>query len=199
MNLATVPRRRRGAELESAILDAAWTQLLAGGYYGFTIDAVAERASTSRSVVYRRWADRGALLDATLTYGLNQGAAEPPDTGSLREDMIEMMRRANESRAAIAPLLSVFMGAYFAESGRTFADVRRLAFGERAGRSGDLILERAVARGEADPARLTPRVRAVAFDLFRHDLLVTAAPLSEDQITAIVDEVFLPLVRPPGA
>ena len=55
---------------------------------------------------------------------------------------------------------------------------------------------RAVARGEADPDRLTPRVRAVAFDLFRHDLLVTAAPLNEDQIAAIVDEVFLPLVRP---
>jgi AcrR family transcriptional regulator len=196
MDLETAPRRRRGAELESAILDAAWSQLLEGGYHGFTIDAVAERAGTSRSVLYRRWVDREALLDATLAFGLNQGSVEPPDTGALRDDVIEMMRRANESRSAIAPLLSVFMGAYYADSGRTFADVRRQAFGERAGRSIDIILERAVARGEADAARLTPRVRAVAIDLFRHDLLMTAAAVPEEQIEAIVDEVFLPLVRP---
>ena len=196
MDLETAPRRRRGAQLESAILDAAWSQLLEGGYHGFTIDAVAERAGTSRSVLYRRWVDREALLDATLAFGLNQGSVEPPDTGALRDDVIEMMRRANESRSAIAPLLSVFMGAYYADSGRTFADVRRQAFGERAGRSIDIILERAVARGEADAARLTPRVRAVALDLFRHDLLMTAAPVPQEQIEAIVDEIFLPLVRP---
>ncbi|MNL79737.1 hypothetical protein D3C87_2064090 [compost metagenome] len=59
-----------------------------------------------------------------------------------------------------------------------------------------MILARAVERGEADPARLTPRVRTVATDLYRHDLLMTAAPLSDEAIVAIVDEVFLPLVRP---
>jgi hypothetical protein len=110
--------------------------------------------------------------------------------------MLETLRRSNASRGAIAPLMSVFMGAYFAESGRTFEDLRRQAFGERAGRTMDVILERAVARGEADPARLTPRVRNVATDLYRHDLLMTAAPLREEQLVAIVDEVFLPLVAP---
>jgi AcrR family transcriptional regulator len=196
MDLAQTTTRRRGKELEEAILAAGWDQLRAGGYHGFTIDAVAERAETSRSVIYRRFDDRDALLEATLTYGLNQGRAEPPDTGTLRGDILESLRRANRSRADIAPLLSVFMGAYFAESGRTFADVRQQAFGERAGRSLDLILERAVSRGEADPARLTSRVRTVATDLYRHDLLMTAAPVSDEQLIAIVDEVFLPLVTP---
>ncbi|MEU1970362.1 TetR/AcrR family transcriptional regulator [Microbacterium sp. NPDC019599] len=196
MDLVETPKRRRGRELEEAILAAGWAQLIDGGYYGFTIDAVAERAETSRSVIYRRFDDRDALLEATLTYGLNQGRTEPPDTGSLREDVLESLRRSNRSRAAIAPIMSVFMGAYFSESGRTFADVRQRAFGERAGRSLDIILERAVARGEADPARLTPRVRTVATDLYRHDLLMTAAPLSDEQLVAIVDEIFLPLVRP---
>ena len=60
----------------------------------------------------------------------------------------------------------------------------------------DLLLQRAVERGEADPTRLTARVRAVPFDLFRHDLLMTLSPLADDDIVAIVDEVFLPLVRP---
>ncbi|WEG10507.1 TetR/AcrR family transcriptional regulator [Microbacterium horticulturae] len=187
-------RRRRGEELEQALLQAAWEQLLEGGYQGFTIDAVADRAQTSRSVIYRRWSDRDALLEATLSYGLNLGRVETPETGSLRGDMLAMMRTSNAARSAIAPLMSVFMGAYFADSGRTFADVRQRAFGERTGTSVDTILERAIARGEVDPARLTPRVRTVAADLFRHDLLMTAAPLPDDAIVAIVDEVFLPLV-----
>lgn len=88
------------------------------------------------------------------------------------------------------------MGAYYADSGRTFADVRERALGQRAAGSLDVILERAIARGEADPAKLTPRVRSVAVDLYRHDLLMTAAPLPDEAIEAIVDEVFLPLVRP---
>jgi AcrR family transcriptional regulator len=195
-DVAPVARRRRGPELEEAILAAGWDQVVAGGYPGFTIDAVAERAGTSRSVIYRRWADREALLEASLAHGLNQGRGDAPDTGSLRGDMLALMRRSNESRSTIAPIMSVFMGAYYADSGRTFADVRQQAFGERAGRTMDAILERAVARGEADAARLTPRVRSVAVDLFRHDLLMTAKPLSDADLVAIVDEVFLPLVAP---
>lgn len=197
MDLQPAPvRRRRGRELEEAILAAGWAQLLESGYHGFTIDAVAERAGTSRSVVYRRWEDRGALLGAVLGFGLNQGRREPPNTGSLREDMLDLLRWSNQARSAIAPLMSAFMGAYYEESGRTFADVRREAFGARAGVTMDTVLARAVERGEADPARLTPRVRSVAVDLFRHDLLMTAAPLPDEELVAIVDEVFLPLVQP---
>jgi len=196
MDLEQPAKRRRGQELEDAILAAGWAQLIDGGYNAFTIDAVAEKAGTSRSVIYRRWPDRDSLLDATLTYGLNRDRMDPPDTGSLRGDMIESLRNSNLARAALAPLMSVFMGAYYADSGRTFADVRERALGARAGGSLDVILARAVERGEADPAKLTRRVRTVAVDLYRHDLLMNAAPLSDEAIVEIVDEVFLPLVRP---
>ncbi len=197
MDLDKPTRRRRGQELEDAILVAGWDQLLEGGYNAFTIDAVAERAGTSRSVIYRRWPDRDDLLEAAITHGLNQGREmTPPDTGSLREDMIEALRRSNRLRGSIAPLMSVFMGAYFADSGRTFADVRERALGPRGGGPLDVILERAIARGEADASKLTPRVRSVAVDLFRHEMLITAAPLTDEVLIEIVDDVFLPLVRP---
>jgi hypothetical protein len=47
--------RRRGDALEHALLDAAWDELQAVGYAGLTIEAVADRAGTSRAVLYRRW------------------------------------------------------------------------------------------------------------------------------------------------
>jgi AcrR family transcriptional regulator len=192
-------RRRRGRLLEEAILDAAWAQLEADGYAGFTIEAVADRAGTSRPVIYRRWGDKDELVGAAIAHGLRWQPVEVPDTGSLRADVVELLRRASDARASLLPLFSVLIGSYFASSGVTFADLRSRLIGGRTRFAIDEILDRGIARGEVDPARLTPRVRAVAFDLFRHDLMMTLKPVTDEQIAAIVDEVFLPLVRPvPG-
>lgn len=196
MDLEEGTRRRRGHELENAILSAAWDQLLQGGYGSFTIDAVAERAGTSRSVVYRRWPDRIALVEAAVTFGLQKDRPTAPDTGSLREDMLEMLRRAVMARREIAPLVSVFIGAYFSDSGHSFADLRRRAFGEGVSAAMREIFDRAVARGELDPARLTPRVQTVATDLLRHDVIMTLRSPRDEDLVAIVDEIFLPLVSP---
>lgn len=196
MDLERTARRRRGEELETAILDAGWVQLLETGYGGFTIDAVAERAGTSRSVLYRRWGSRTELLTASLTAGLRATRARTPDTGALREDMLELLRRFSDSRARLVPLLSVLLGEYFSETGSSIQDIRREMFGADSRSAMDDVLDRAVARGEADPARLTSRVRTVAVDLLRHDVLVNFRAETEAEIIAIVDEVFLPLVRP---
>jgi AcrR family transcriptional regulator len=194
VDLQTSGRRRRGEDLERAILTAAWDQLVERGYGNFTIDAVADAAGTSRSVLYRRWPDRDALIAATLSFGLNRDRPAVPDTGTLRGDILELLRIANTSRSQLVPLVSVLMGSYFSETGVTFEDLRRELIGEGGVTRLDDILDRAVARGEVDSSRLTPRVRTVAFDLFRHDLLMTLKPLREEDIEAIVDEVFLPLV-----
>jgi AcrR family transcriptional regulator len=177
-------------------LAAAWAQLEAGGYAAFTIEAVAERAGTSRPVIYRRWADRDDLVGAAIEHELGRDRIATPDTGSLRGDVIEVMRRANEARSRLIPMLSVLVGSYFTAGGPTFADLRARAFGKQPRGAFDEILDRAIARGEADPSRITARVRTVAFDLFRHDLLMTMRPLTDQEILDIVDQIFLPLVRP---
>ncbi len=199
MDLGEKGTRRRGKELEEAILDAGWAQLLEAGYGGFTIDAVAERAGTSRSVLYRRWADRTALMTTTLGHGLRSTRASTPDTGSLREDVLDLLRRFSIARADLIPLMSILLNSYFAETGSRIQDLRAEMFGAQARTAVDDIIDRAIARGEVDPSRLTPRVRTVAVDLLRHDLLVSFRAVPEDQLVAIVDEVFLPLVSPrPG-
>ena len=49
---AETPRqRRRGEDLENALLDAAWQEFKSVGFYDLTIDAVAQRAGTSRAVL----------------------------------------------------------------------------------------------------------------------------------------------------
>jgi AcrR family transcriptional regulator len=199
VNLDGAVRRRRGEELEEALLQAAWDQLLDGGYGAFTIEAVAERAKTSRPVIYRRWPDRAALALAALAFGANRDVVEVPDTGAVRTDLAELLRRANVARAPLIPLLNLQLAAYYSETGTTFADLRREVFRERQTSSVDTIIERGIARGEIDPARVTPRIRSLPFDLFRHEVLMTLQPVPDPVIEEIVDDIFLPLVRPTPA
>jgi AcrR family transcriptional regulator len=193
---APPPQRRRGAALESALLEAAWDELVDKGYDDFTIDSVATRARTARAVIYRRWATKPDLVRAAIRHQGQREAVRVPDTGSLREDLIEALRETNRRRA---PMLGILVGArigtFYADTGASFTDLREEFL---AGRTTvvDQVFDRAVARGEADPARLTPRVRSVAFDLFRQELLLTRRPVPDEVVASIVDEIVLPLVRP---
>jgi AcrR family transcriptional regulator len=190
--------RRRGAELEEALLEAAWRELVEVGYGRFTIEGVATRAGTSRPVIYRRWPDRAGLAIAAVRHYANTHLVPTPDTGTLRGDLIAMLTLASQSRAEVAALFSVHMGEYFAETGRTPNELREDFLAARQQPFGiDEILRRGVERGEIDPARLTPRIAGLPGDLMRHDLLMNHQPPSDKAIVEIVDEVFLPLVRPP--
>src|SRR3954470_13255949 len=88
--------RRRGEELERAILHAAADELRESGYAGMTMDRVASRAGTNKNAIYRRWPRRAALGIAAYRH-LSDAAMPNPDTGTLRGDALEMLRRANQT------------------------------------------------------------------------------------------------------
>lgn len=185
--------RRRGAELEDALLAAALDELIAVGYGGFTIERVAERAGTSRHVIYRRWANRAELVLAALRRDSDNDPLPIPDTGTLRGDLLAAMRAASKRRLGAVALYSVQLGAYFRETGTTLADLRARLLGDRPPTM-QAILERAAARGEIDPARLTPRVVSLASDLLRHEALMSLGKVPDSAIVEIVDDVVLPLL-----
>ncbi len=195
MDLETEPaRRRRGEELETALLEAAWDELAEVGYGALTIDAVAQRAGTSRTVVYRRWATKRELVEAAIRFVGRRNKATFPDTGSLREDMLAVLRHTNANRVGLMALMIAFMGGYFQETGTAPADLRRLVVDEGPTLL-DTIVEKAIERGEVRAEAMTPRVRTLAFDLFRHEALMTLGRVPDQTLVAIVDDVFLPLAR----
>lgn len=188
--------RRRGTALEDAILDAGWAQLMQGGYTGFTFEAVADRAKTGKAALYRRWPDKESLLLAVVTH---QSFADPPripDTGSLREDVLENLRSANRRFGhSIPALFSTILAAYFDETKTSPAQLRLELLGDRA-IAMDEIERHAIERGEL-PGPLPPRVHALPFDLFRHEMLMTLGTVSDETIVDIVDTVFMPLATDP--
>lgn len=192
---ASVPQRRRGAALQTALLDAAWEELVARGYDNFTFESVAQRAQTSRAVLYRRWTSKAELVRAAIGHVGQQETVTIPDTGSLRDDMVELLHRANRSRSRIGITLTLQLSGYYAETGTSLAELRSTVISGH-GTAVETIISRAVERGEIDAANLTSRVAGVPFDLYRHELLMTLKPVPGEVIAEIVDEIFIPLVRP---
>jgi AcrR family transcriptional regulator len=191
--------RRRGAELEAALLEAAWAELAEVGYPALTMEAVAARAGTGRAVLYRRWPSRTELALAALRHRQSQsGEFTVPDTGSVREDLLALLRHMSSRLGEIIAALSFVFTDCYRETGQSPAIVRERFIG---GAPSALppILERAVQRGEIDPAKLTPRITRLPADLVRHDLIMSLEPVPEATLVQIVDEIFLPLVRPSGS
>jgi hypothetical protein len=93
----------------------------------------------------------------------------------------------------MAALVSSMLGSYFSQTGPTPAELRAEFLGQR-GSAVEQIVNRAVERGEIDPARLTPRIIDLPFDLFRHEMMMTLKPVPDHVLRQIVDDIFIPLV-----
>lgn len=186
--------RRRGADLEQAILEAAWLELAERGYSGLTMEAVAERAGTSRPVLARRWDRKASLAVAAIRQQMAKHPMQVPDRGNLRTELLEYLRRAADRATGMAAALTLISNEYFSEIPSTPKDLRAAFIqGEEQVLSG--ILERAVVRGEVDPKKLTPPVASLLSDLFRHYVIMNFSAPPPALRKAWVDTVLLPLVR----
>jgi AcrR family transcriptional regulator len=196
MGDVTVTRatRRRGVELEHALLDAAWDELIASGYDNLTLDSVAARAGTSRPVISRRWNDRRELVIAAVGHWAEHNRIPMPDTGTLRGDLLAYLQEKSIRRAQLIAVFSVRLAAFVDEN----QDAAK-QLGEAVAQSQGLdeIWQRAADRGEVDLDKLTPRLRALPFDLVSAELARTHQALPRDEIEDILDTVVLPLVTSP--
>ncbi|MEU3183558.1 TetR/AcrR family transcriptional regulator [Streptomyces sp. NPDC006923] len=193
MEEALVKHRRRGAALEAAVLDAAWAEIREHGYAALTVDAVAQRAGTSKPVLYRRWPGKAELARAAVEHALRQDPIPTPDTGSLRGDVIELLHLANQRRVGLAAHLMAHLGDFFRETGTSIASLRETAAAGQEDIMGKIV-ERAVERGEINPDKLSDRIARLPVDLFRLELLMTSHPVAEETIIEIVDTIYLPLI-----
>jgi AcrR family transcriptional regulator len=191
-----IRRRRRGEELEVALLDAAWKELLDVGYAGLTMESVAARAQTGVAVLYRRWANKDELVLAAFEHYRRARPVEIPDTGTLRGDLLAQLTAFSKARATFTAVAAAaaFSG-LLADSGLTPAQARDKFLGDQPLGSDQIIYRRAHDRGEIDLGRLAPAVLAMPFDLLRHDLLMNLKPLQPRRIKSIIDDLFLPLVQ----
>ncbi len=186
-------QRRRGQALLQAIYDAVLADLADLGFGRLTMEGVAERAGCGKMPLYRRWNSTSDLVLDALTHAL-PAADEPPDTGSLREDLLTVLTDMTEkvTTTPVGAALGTLIG-----EGRRHPEIVT-AIHDRILEPGSQIpdiLHRAAARGEISPEALTPQTYRAGPAMTLAHTLMQGAPPDQSQLSAIVDEILMPALR----
>jgi len=175
----------RTARTRALVRDATQAELAEHGYPGLTVEGVAERSGVHKTTLYRRWGGvDGLVVDALdLT---SEDFWAPADTGSLAGDLTAVTR---EVVALFAdPVLGPSSHAYIVASFHSprAATALRGVFTDRLRRT-EVVVERAVVRGELPAGTDAAALVRVALAPLYFRLLVTGEPLDDtvaDQASA---------------
>jgi AcrR family transcriptional regulator len=174
---------------ETELLAVTLQLLQEHGYDRLTVDAVAAKARASKATVYRRWPSKAELVLAAFIEGIRQ-VAVPPETGTLRGDLLRMgelicqqgKQHAGTIRAVLvevsrSPALNEVMQHEFIEQRKALMIH---------------ILQQAVDRGEIDRAAVNDEL----WDVMPHYLIfrsiLPGPPPTRQTVQALVDEVVIP-------
>ena len=88
----------RVTRTRARVLAATIDLLAERGYSGFSIEGIVDRTGIAKTTLYRHWRSREALLAAAI---VELGGAGPlPDTGSVRQDLQDLLAPGSMPRAA---------------------------------------------------------------------------------------------------
>jgi AcrR family transcriptional regulator len=150
------------------------------------MDAVAERAGVSKATIYRWWPSKEMpALDALLDWAAS--AAPPRDTGSLRGDVLALIRPwvREIRRETFGPVIAAFVNE--AQADPKFADAYRIHYVEPRRDAMRAVFARAAERGEV-PADLDVEVALdLIYGAVYHRLLHGHAELTDRFARNVVD------------
>lgn len=188
MSTPTAAGRPRDPAVEPAILRATRELLVERGVGGTTVEAVARAAGSGKAAVYRRWPSKTALVIAATRDLLP--SAPVPDTGSLRDDLLECAMyyvRADEHATRV--LASLLREAGVDEE---LHEAAQQAIGRPPASAFTTVIERWRSRGEvtgsAPTDLLTSLVPSIAFS----NIMRRRRALDEQTAADIVDRVLIP-------
>jgi AcrR family transcriptional regulator len=179
---------------ETELLAVTLRLLQEHGYDRLTLDAVATTARASKATVYRRWPTKAELVLAAFIEGVRQ-AAVPPDTGTLRGDLVqvgELICQQSRQHAGTmrAVLVEVSRNPALNDAFQhRFIDQRRAVIHH--------ILHRAVDRGEIDDAAINDELWDLLPGYLIFRFLGAGRLPTHHTVQALVDDVMIPsLTRP---
>jgi len=193
--------RRRGEELDRAILDAAHDIIESAGYEEMTFQRVARQAQTSRTVLYRRYETPVDLLHALVQHKTTQVLGGRiidlfQDQGSLRANLLTVVQVYQRFFDAVGTKL---LGAVLTEFIRNHERFR--TWFEQA-RNSNLKMMKKVEeysrrRGEITH-QFTVLQMSMPFDLLRVENMIRHEMITEAYLVRLVDEVLLPVFSRSG-
>jgi AcrR family transcriptional regulator len=174
---------------EAELLAVTLRLLQEHGYDGLTVDAVACAARASKSTVYRRWPSKAELVLAAFIEGIRL-VAVPPDTGTLRGDLL----RIGEAICQHGHQHAGTIRAVLVEAARHPAlnDAMEHQFLDQREALLQHILQQAADRGEIAAAAITDELWDLLPGYLIYRSLIPSRPPTRETVRALVDEFIIP-------
>lgn len=191
-------RRRRESELKEAIYTATVELLENKGYKAVTFQHVAQRAHTTRSVLYRYWEDTFELIFEAARYHVQKSTKwhgsvmdQEFNSKNLRTDLINMITYMRGNSQLYPKNFLSFI--FFEQSqGRKLISGAILEITDSNLIIIERILARAQERGEATE-NIGRSAKLLPFQISRYHIMFDGTPMSDKDILTLVDEVLLPI------
>ena len=195
MNETSVNTRKRGDTLVESIYDAVVKLIKEVGYANLTFQQIAKAAKTSRSVLYRRWANMFDLLmeivDARSSQALGgQLIDRIENTGTLRGDLLNLLTLYQSTYAEIGPeilsavLFEIGQGNNKVPEAEVDAAAKNILVMRK-------LLKNAKSRGEKIK-EVSDITLTLPFNLIRMENLMYKN-VDSKRIALFVDEILLPV------
>jgi AcrR family transcriptional regulator len=199
MNETGKSTRRRGDALTESIYNATEEVIKEVGYANLTFQQIARAAKTSRTVMYRRWETPFDLIREIMVYKLNvlddELIDKIEDTGSLREDLLQLLTLYEGLHTAVGPEI---MNALLFELGQNNEKFLQIAANAKAKNISVMrkLLGFAKARGEKIK-EVSDTTLILPFNLVRTEYLQHKGHVNANQRKLWVDEILLPVFTDP--
>ncbi|MGA2837332.1 MAG: TetR/AcrR family transcriptional regulator [Acidimicrobiales bacterium] len=188
------PSGTRAAARRQAILDAAIALLMEVGYDRMSMDALAERARAGKATIYRHWTGKAEVVVEAVRCRKSEDFSAPPDTGSLRGDLLAALNHGRESFTEEDSSLLIGMISAMHHD-QELADLMRQQLFEAKQGLFDNVVARAVQRGEQVSMSAASVANEVSSALFLSRVAMGGGEIDEEFVLHMVDDVILPLLR----
>lgn len=185
--------RKRDHTRDPEILRAALDVLAEVGFDGMTVDMVAARAKAGKATLYRRWPSKNELvIDAVACMkGADVDPANLPDTGSLRGDLVAMIKapsiKDGERKMRIMAGLSSMLW-----RNPELAHVANTAIVEPRVAANRIFIQRAIDRGEISPNCEIETLALISPSMAAYRSLILQKPVDGEFLLALIDGVLMP-------
>ena len=196
--LTTTVQHRPGgrtADITRRIHDAVLQLIVAGGEEQCTFQNVARRAGVERSTLYRRYANRWAMMGEAFAAAYVVDLTFEP-TGSFRGDLTCHLSRVAQTLGSPLGRAMLAAGAV-ARLDPASIEVAG-GFWESRKKQQAAFVRQAIERGELDPGVSLEELFAAADGPLYFRLLIIAKPIDREWVEATVDQVCRAFCRNQG-
>jgi len=180
----------RSARVGAAVFAATLKLLVEKGFEGLSIIEISARSGVNATSIYRRWGNKVNLaVEAIL--GSEEGQIPIPDTGSLRSDLVQLLRELHQyHQSPEGHALAMVNAALAQRKGTPELKDARLKYWQAMFDRVDEIYQRGIKRGELNELVDTQFITQVLIAPFFLRLLITGEELDERLPERVVDLVL---------